>query len=304
MRVARLIYIPGRDLTYPATGPERTFHGFSVAGVSIAAYCASRLREAGFEAFFHPGAVVPAEIGEIIEVSMHDFSPQAAAWLAACGEGEGEARNEEGHLLARRGRGRGLGRVFTPRDAPVERFVYPWDLLDWQKRVMVGMEGEGFDGRKGVYVTGALRVGQGTIVMPGVVVEGYVWAGDGCRIGPNCYLRGCVSLGNGCVAGQGVELKNCIIGDGTFIPHLSYAGDSIIGSDVNFGAGTICSNFRHDGGEHRMMAGGRLEEPAGRNKLGAVIGDHVRLGANTVVLPARVVPPGTWTMPGEVFTGA
>lgn len=303
MRVARLIYIQGRDLTYPATGPERLFHDFSVAGVSIAAYCASRLREAGFEAVFHPGAAVPVEIGEIIEVSVHDFSPQAAAWLASCGGGEGEARSEEGHLLARRGRGRGVERVFTPRDAPVERFVYPWDLLDWQKRVMVGMEGEGLDRRKGVYVTGALRVGKGTIVMPGVVVEGYVWAGDGCRIGPNCYLRGCVSLGNGCVAGQGVELKNCIIGDGTFIPHLSYAGDSIIGSDVNFGAGTICSNFRHDGGEHRMIAGGRLE-PAGRNKLGAVIGDHVRLGANTVVLPARVVPPGTWTMPGEVFTGA
>lgn len=79
--------------------------------------------------------------------------------------------------------------------------------------------------RKGrVYVMGTLRVGEGTVIMPGVVVEGAVWAGDGCRIGPNCYLRGCVSLGNGCVVGQGVELKNCIIGDGTFIPHLSYAG--------------------------------------------------------------------------------
>lgn len=140
------------------------------------------------------------------------------------------------------------------------------------------------------------------MVMPGVVVEGSAWVGDGCRLGPNCHLRGYVSMGNGCVAGQGVELKNCIIGDGTFIPHLSYAGDSIIGSDVNFGAGTVCSNFRHDGGEHRMMAAGRLEI-TGRNKLGAVIGDHVRLGASTVVLPGRVVPPGAWTMPGETFTG-
>ena len=168
---------------------------------------------------------------------------------------------------------------------------------------MEKMEWEDFSGRERVYVMGTLRVGEGTVIMPGVVVEGAVWAGDGCRIGPNCYLRGCVSLGNGCVVGQGVELKNCIIGDGTFIPHLSYAGDSIIGSDVNFGAGTVCSNFRHDGGEHRMVAGGKLEF-TGRNKLGAVIGDHVRLGANTVVLPGRVLPPGAWTRPGEVFTGA
>ena len=52
-----------------------------------------------------------------------------------------------------------------------------------------------------------------------------------------------------------------------------------------------------------MMAGGRLTD-TGRDKLGAVIGDHVRLGANTVILPGRVVPPGAWTMPGEVFAGA
>ena len=300
MRVARLSYIPERDHTFPATSPERPFRGFSVAGVSVAAYCASRLREAGFEAVFNPEAAVTESAAEVVEVSMHDFSPEAAAWLASCGTGE--VRNEEGRLLARKGPGNGLSRVFSGREAAVERLVYPWDLLDWQKRVMEGMEGDDFSGRPGVYVLGSLRVGKGTVVMPGVVVEGSAWVGDGCRLGPNCHLRGYVSMGNGCVAGQGVELKNCIIGDGTFIPHLSYAGDSIIGSDVNFGAGTVCSNFRHDGGEHRMMAAGRLEI-TGRNKLGAVIGDHVRLGSNTVVLPGRVVPPGAWTMPGETFTG-
>ena len=182
----------------------------------------------------------------------------------------------------------------------MERLVYPWDLLDWQERVMRGMEGDGGFIKDGAHVMGTLRLGRDSAVLPGVVVEGCVWVGDGCRVGPNCYLRGYVSLGDGCVVGQGVELKNCIVGDGTFISHLSYAGDSIIGNDVNFGAGTVCSNFRHDGAEQRMMAGGRLVE-TGRNKLGAVIGDHVRLGANTVVLPGRVVSPGTWTMPGEIF---
>ena len=252
-----MIYIPERDHTFPATSPERPFYGFSVAGMNIAAYCASRLREVGFEAVFDPGTPVSEEKGEIIEVSMHDFSPEAAIWLAFCGAGE--ARSEEGHLLARKSGENGLSRVFTRKEAAIERLVYPWDLLEWQERVMEKMEWEDFSGREGVYVMGTLRVGEGTVIMPGVVVEGAVWAGDGCRIGPNCYLRGCVSLGNGCVVGQGVELKNCIIGDGTFIPHLSYAGDSIIGSDVNFGAGTVCSNFRHDGGEHRMVAGGKLE---------------------------------------------
>ena len=202
MRVARLIYIPERDHTFPATSPERPFRSFSVAGVSIAAYCASRLREAGFEAVFNPEAAVTESAAEVVEVSMHDFSPEAAAWLASCGTGE--VRNEEGRLLARKGPGNGLSRVFSGREAAVERLVYPWDLLDWQKRVMEGMEGDDFSGRPGVYVLGSLRVGKGTVVMPGVVVEGSAWVGDGCRLGPNCHLRGYVSMGNGCVAGQGV----------------------------------------------------------------------------------------------------
>lgn len=105
-----MIYIPERDHTFPATSPERPFRSFSVAGVSIAAYCASRLREAGFEAVFNPEAAVTESAAEVVEVSMHDFSPEAAAWLASCGTGE--VRNEEGRLLARKGPGNGLSRVF------------------------------------------------------------------------------------------------------------------------------------------------------------------------------------------------
>ena len=125
VKAARLIYIPERDHTFPATSPERPFHGFSVVGMNIAAYCASRLREVGFEAVFDPGTPVSEEKGEIIEVSMHDFSPEAAIWLAFCGAGE--ARSEEGHLLARKSGKNGLTRVFTqegggnraPRLSPV-----------------------------------------------------------------------------------------------------------------------------------------------------------------------------------------
>lgn len=302
MRIARLIYFPERDHTFPATGPGRPIHAFSVAGASLDAYCAARLREAGFEAVLSPGESVPDGEGGIVDVSLHDFSPEAAAWVSSCGEGEYELRTAEGRFLAGKG-APCCRRLFVREDMAAERFVYPWDLLDWQERVMRGMAESGESVKDGVHVMGSLRLGSGSVVLPGVVVEGAAWIGDGCRIGPNCYLRGYVSVGNGCVVGQGVELKNCIVGDGTFIPHLSYAGDSIIGSDVNFGAGTVCSNFRHDGAEHRMMAGGKLVA-TGRCKLGAVIGDHVRFGVHTVVLPGRVVPPGTWTAPGEVFRGS
>ena len=284
MRIARLIYIPERDLTFPATGPERPFHAFSVAGTSIEAYCASRLREAGFEAVLGPEEEECGDGDGVVEVSMHDFSPEAAVWLADYGPGECELRTAEVCFLAGKG-APGVRRSSWERDMAVERLVYPWDLLDWQGRVIKGMKGNAGSGKDGVHVLGMLRLGKDSIVLPGVVVEG---------------CAGVANVGVVGVGGLAGELKNCIVGNGTFISHLSYAGDSIIGDDVNFGAGTVCSNFRHDGEEHRMMAGGRLVE-TGRNKLGAVIGDHVRFGANTVVLPGRVVPPGTWTMPGEVF---
>ena len=74
---------------------------------------------------------------------------------------------------------------------------------------------------------------------------------------------------------------------------------SVIGDRVNFGAGTIISNFRHDGKNHRSMVDGELVE-TGRRKFGAVIGDAVHTGIHTAIYPGRKMGPGTMTRPGEV----
>ncbi len=314
MKTASLIYIPERDCVFPAEGSERAFLTFSVAGVTPVSYCVQKLLEAGFEAVFVPESEEVATSEGVVEVSMHDFCPQAALWLAESREAQ-EVRTADGMLLARRrddgsgnvsdvrsvdGLSVGQGSITAPDDWAIERFVYPWDILDWQERLMSPMTENILPAGCEAHVFGSMQVGENTVVMPGVVVEGVAHVGRGCKIGPNCYLRGYVSIGDNCVVGQGVELKNCILGSNTFVSHLAYVGDAIVGNDVNFGGGTICCNFRHDGGEHGMLIKGQLI-PTGRIKMGSVIGDHVRFGANTVVLPARVVPPGTWTMPGEVF---
>ncbi len=299
MKTARLIYISERDFIFPAEGSEEAFLTFSVAGLTLVAYCRQKLLEAGFDAVLVPGSDETGTEEATVEVSLHDFCPQAALWAAESAE-VAEIRTAEGFLLARRLSGAGQGSMTARPDWPVERFVYPWDILNWQDRLMSPMTGNILPTGCEAHVFGSMQVGENTVVMPGVVVEGVARIGKGCKIGPNCYLRGHVSIGDNCVVGQGVELKNCILGNNTFVSHLAYVGDALVGNDVNFGGGTICCNFRHDGGEHRMLLKGRLI-PTGRIKMGSVIGDHVRFGANTVVLPARVVPPGTWTMPGEVF---
>ena len=142
-------------------------------------------------------------------------------------------------------------------------------------------------------------LGQGSRVLPGVFIEGNVVIGRNCKIGPNCYLRGNTSIGEGCHIGQGVEIKNSIVMDHTGIGHLSYCGDSIIGRSVNFGAGTIIGNLRHDGANHRSMVGEELID-TGRRKFGSVVGDGVHTGINTSIYPGRKLWPGAETRPGEV----
>lgn len=179
---------------------------------------------------------------------------------------------------------------------------YPWDLLNFLPELLNNIPGSPYDVSRVsplASVSGTLKLGSGSTILPGVVIDGHVVIGKNCKIGPNCYIRGMVSIGDDCVIGQGVEIKSSIIGDRTWISHLAYAGDSIIGSDVNFGAGTVCSNYRHDGAEHKAMWQGRLVN-TGRDKLGAIIGDGVRLGSNTTIYPARMIAPGSRTLPGQV----
>lgn len=149
------------------------------------------------------------------------------------------------------------------------------------------------------HVLGVLELGENSVVLPGTVIEGHVRIGKGCRIGPNAYVRGETRIGDNCVIGNAVEVKSSLLGNQVFVAHLSYIGDSIIRDDVNVGGGCIFSNFRHDAGEIRMPWQGELQ-PTGRNKLGCVVGEHSRIGCKCVILPGRVLPPGTWTSPGEV----
>ena len=178
---------------------------------------------------------------------------------------------------------------------------YPWDLLAVQECLLTAetltcVEG---DVHEQAVVEGVIQLGKGSRILPGVFIEGVAIIGENCKVGPNAYLRGCVSIGDQCHVGQAVEIKNSIIGSNTAMGHLSYCGDSIIGDGVNFGAGTIISNFRHDGKNHRSMIGEELID-TGRRKFGAIIGDGVHTGIHSSIYPGRKIWPGAMTLPGEV----
>lgn len=181
------------------------------------------------------------------------------------------------------------------------RIQYPWSLLEINEEVLGMMEGSSIAGEVSplAEVDGNLHLGQGSRILPGVVIEGNVVIGENCKIGPNAYIRGNTSIGDSCEIGNAVEIKNSIIYPHTSIKHLSYVGDSVIGSHVRIGAGTILANYRHDGTNHRSMVGSSLID-TGRIKFGAVLGDGVRTGVNTCVYPGRKIGPGRMTRPNAV----
>ncbi len=207
-----------------------------------------------------------------------------------------ELKDGEGRPLMARADGRGA--VMAERSFLVR---HPWDLLRANEAAVSSHHDfvRLSDVHPSTHVDGRLSIGSGTKILPGVVIEGDVLIGAGCKVGPNCYIRGATAIGDRCHIGQAVEIKNSVILSGTNVGHLSYVGDSILCEGVNFGAGTIVSNLRHDGRAHRSMVTGVLVD-TGRRKFGTVVGAGVHTGINTSVYPGRKLWPGTSTRPGEI----
>ena len=151
----------------------------------------------------------------------------------------------------------------------------------------------------GAVLRGNVFIGRGTVVEPYAFIIGPAIIGENCTIRHSAYIRGDVIVGDDCIIGHCSELKSSIILNGTNVPHFNYVGDSIIGNDVNLGAGTICANLRLDEGE--VFVNGRTPErepiPTGRQKLGAIIGDGTRTSCNLVLNPGTLLPRGSAVRP-------
>lgn len=207
----------------------------------------------------------------------------------------------EGVVLAWRGAEPGDGLRAAAKDSFLIR--HSWDLLRANEQYVGGLLESEIQGEVHplAVIEGVVRIGEGTRILPGVFIEGNVVIGKNCKIGPNCYLRGHTSIGDQCHVGNAVEIKNSILLSKTNVGHLSYVGDSVLGERVNFGAGTVTSNLRHDGKNHRTLVEGKLVD-TGRRKFGTIIGDDVHTGIQTAIYPGRKLFPATSTLPGAVVS--
>ena len=170
----------------------------------------------------------------------------------------------------------------------------PWDLLEANCWVLKRMKHEVYGNvEDGAHLVGPVTVAETARVRSGAYIEGPTFIDEGSDVGPNCFIRACTSIGKNVRVGNACEVKNSIIMDHTHVGHLSYLGDSILCERCNLGAGTILANYRFDSGAVKMAVKEKIVD-TGRRKLGAIMGDDVKTGVNSVLMPGVKIGANSW----------
>ncbi len=125
-------------------------------------------------------------------------------------------------------------------------------------------------------------------VYPSAYIKGPCIIGHGTEVRHSAFIRGSALVGDNCVVGNSTELKNVILFDNVQVPHFNYVGDSILGYKAHMGAGSVTSNVKSDKLLVVVKDGGEKQE-TGRKKVGAMLGDRVEIGCNSVLNPGSVI---------------
>ena len=169
----------------------------------------------------------------------------------------------------------------------LRRFTYPWEALKGIKDEIIRL-GEQLDKAEYAEVAPQVWVHATATVAPTAYLGAPCIIGAGTEVRHGAFVRGSALVGAGCVVGNSVELKNVILFDGVQVPHYNYVGDSILGYKSHMGAGSITSNVKSD----KTLVTVRSGEEAiqtGLKKMGAMLGDLVEVGCNSVLNPGTVI---------------
>ncbi len=188
----------------------------------------------------------------------------------------------------------------TMAKAYLQGFTYPWEALQGIKDTILAL---GMNLNKDDF----LEVEPQVWVHKTAQIAPTAYIGAPCIIGANtqvrhgAFIRGSALVGEGCVVGNSVELKNVILFDGVQVPHYNYVGDSILGYKAHMGAGSITSNVKSD--KALVVIHTDPEIPTGIKKVGAMLGDFVEVGCNSVLNPGVVIGRHTVVYPTSCVRG-
>ena len=176
----------------------------------------------------------------------------------------------------------------------LEKFTYPWEALDgisdFIKEIGPKLDKDKYDEvKENVWVAKSAKVFDSAYLNGPLIID------EEAEVRHCAFIRGSAIVGNGSVIGNSTELKNVIIFNNVQVPHYNYVGDSILGYKSHMGAGSITSNVKSDKTlvviKDIYATGEEIE--TGRKKFGAMLGDNVEVGCNSVLNPGTVIGKNT-----------
>lgn len=179
--------------------------------------------------------------------------------------------------------------------------TYPWEVLGGIKDFILALgptlpEEEYDHPAEGVWIA------KDATVFPSAYIGAPCIIDHGTEVRHCAFIRGSAIVGKGCVVGNSVELKNVVLFDSVQTPHYNYVGDSILGYKSHMGAGSITSNVKSDKTLVVVKSGAERIE-TGLKKFGAILGDNVEVGCNSVLNPGSVLGRGVSVYPTSSVRG-
>ena len=180
------------------------------------------------------------------------------------------------------------------------QYDYPWQALNGIKDLILKL---GKDlGPEYTEINPKVWVHESAAVAPTAFLGAPCIIGPGTEVRHCAFIRGSALVGENCVVGNSVELKNVILFDGVQVPHFNYVGDSILGYKSHMGAGSVTSNVKSDQTLVTVKNGNEKIE-TGLKKFGAMLGDHVEVGCNSVLNPGTVIGRNSNVYPTSCVRG-
>ena len=182
----------------------------------------------------------------------------------------------------------------------LSKFTYPWEALKGIKELILQL-GETLNKDDFLEIAPTVWVHKTAKVFPSAYLGAPCIIGAGTEVRHCAFIRGSALVGENCVVGNSTELKNVILFDNVQVPHYNYVGDSILGYKAHMGAGSITSNVKSD--KSLVVIHCDPPIPTGIKKVGAMLGDNVEVGCNSVLNPGTVIGRNSNVYPTSCVRG-
>ena len=182
-----------------------------------------------------------------------------------------------------------------------KNIFYAWEVLPIIKNFIITL-GRSLPKDKFEQVGSDIWIAKNSVIDKFAHIDGPTIIDENTQIRHCAFIRGSVIVGKNSVVGNSTELKNCILFDNVQVPHFNYVGDSVLGYKSHLGAGAIISNVKSDKTNVIVKCENKKIE-TGLRKFGAIIGNHVEIGCNSVLNPGTIIGQNSSVYPTSMIRG-